>query len=37
VPGFAALNARYDWFDPPFTYVPPRFERFDDRVGDGEQ
>ena len=33
VPGFAALNARYDWFDPPFTYVPPKFERFQDRAG----
>jgi GT2 family glycosyltransferase len=35
IPGFAALNARYDWFDPPFTYVPPRFERFEDRVPSG--
>jgi len=33
VPGFAALNARYDWFDPLFTYVPPKFERFQDRAG----
>jgi GT2 family glycosyltransferase len=35
VPGLAALNARFDWFDPPFTYVPPSFERFEDRVGPG--
>ena len=33
LPGFAALNARYDWFDPPYTYVPPPFERFEDRAG----
>jgi GT2 family glycosyltransferase len=32
VPGFAALNARWRWFEPPFTYVPPKFERFDDRT-----
>ena len=32
VPGLASLNARYRWFDPPFTYVPPKFERFDDRT-----
>jgi GT2 family glycosyltransferase len=32
VPGFASLNARYRWFDPPFAYVPPEFERFDDRI-----
>jgi GT2 family glycosyltransferase len=33
VPGFAALNARYGWFDPPFTYVPPKFDWFERRVG----
>jgi len=26
LPFFAALNARYDWFEPPHAYVPPRFE-----------
>ena len=31
LPFFARLNARFDWFDPPHTYVPPRFERFEQR------
>ncbi len=26
VPFAAGLNARFAWFDPPHTYVPPRFE-----------
>jgi GT2 family glycosyltransferase len=25
VPFVATLNVRYEWFDPPHTYVPPRF------------
>ena len=33
LPGFAALNTRYGWFDPPFTYVPPKFEWFERRTG----
>jgi GT2 family glycosyltransferase len=33
LPGFGALNTRYGWFDPPSTYVPPKFERFERRVG----
>jgi GT2 family glycosyltransferase len=31
LPFFAVLNAKYDWFDPPHTYVPPHLERFEDR------
>lgn len=33
LPGFAALNTRYGWFDPPLTYVPPNFEWFERRTG----
>lgn len=29
LPFFAALNERYEWFDPPHTYVPARFESRD--------
>jgi GT2 family glycosyltransferase len=35
IPGFAVLNAHYDWFEPPFTYVPPTVERFEDRADSG--
>lgn len=31
VPLVAALNRRYDWFDPPHTYVAPSIQRFEDR------
>lgn len=31
VPFFAALNERRGWFEPPHTYVPPRFGSRDDR------
>jgi GT2 family glycosyltransferase len=30
LPLFARLNAHFDWFDPPHTYVPPKFQPFDD-------
>jgi GT2 family glycosyltransferase len=29
VPLVAALNARYDWFEPPHSYVAPRFDNDD--------
>jgi GT2 family glycosyltransferase len=31
LPLFARLNARYAWFDPPHTFMPPPLERFEDR------
>lgn len=33
IPPIAALNRRYDWFEPPHTYEPPAF---DEMRGDGE-
>lgn len=33
IPPLAALNKRYDWFEPPHTYEPPAF---DEMRGDGE-
>ena len=32
LPGVGRLNARYKWFDLPYTYEPPTVQRFEERV-----